>query len=78
VSPAHQRQGIGAALIKQFLQDLDEEECWVISSAEGKGLYEKLGWKLVCENKVDLKDFGWGEKPFVSYSLRREGKKSEV
>lgn len=47
VDPHHQRKGIGAKLLKSVIDisDGDEIPTFLIASAEGYGLYKKLGFE---------------------------------
>lgn len=76
ITPAYQRQGIGSALVKKFLEDLDGEECCVFASDAGRDLYEKFGFKVVQRGDVPLQDYLEGSEPFVNYALKKEGRKA--
>jgi predicted N-acetyltransferase YhbS len=74
VAKKHQRKGIGAALMKEFVKELDKTRspCYLRSSVMGKSLYERFGWKVVGVFNPDLKEFGW-EREYMSWLMRREG-----
>lgn len=76
IDPAYQRKGVGALLLKTWLADVDKEGpvVYVNATREGKGLYEKFGWRFVEELVNDL-DAG---KTSTSYSLVRAAKGKEV
>jgi ribosomal protein S18 acetylase RimI-like enzyme len=57
IHPEYQRMGIGKKLMESFMEDLEREGdgrgCVIVSSAAGRGLYERFGWESVsfCEYK---------------------------
>lgn len=55
VSPSHQKQGIGATLLRLVLQQSDEAKVptVLVSSAEGMALYRRLGFKELATWRVD-------------------------
>jgi len=80
LSNSHQRLGIGTLMINQWFKDIQIDAkhapAFVVSSANGKGLYEKFGWKVVKTIAVPLKDFGW-EEPYVNWCMVREARGKE-
>ncbi|KAL6717672.1 hypothetical protein ACLMJK_005587 [Lecanora helva] len=58
-----QRKGVGKMMLEEVVRRVDKEgvEAWIDASREGKGLYEKFGWREIGEVKVDLGEWG-GEK----------------
>ncbi|KAJ4326864.1 hypothetical protein N0V84_002690 [Fusarium piperis] len=61
-----QRRGVGSALM-QFGVDKADEEGWMAylnSSPEGKGLYEKFGFRVVDESEIP-------ELDIVQYHMKR-------
>jgi hypothetical protein len=75
VAVEHQRKGVGSALVKEFIKelDIDYSPCYLLASPQGKGLYEVLGWEVLGENRRDLTKFGW-RKENVSWFMKREGR----
>ncbi|KAG4434659.1 hypothetical protein IFR05_009864 [Cadophora sp. M221] len=75
VAPQYQRRGIGGQLLKAFL---DEVECrgvkdpvLVRASRDAKELYERFGWRIMREFKLDLR--GWGiYKAYVNFEMVRD------
>lgn len=62
IAPAHQRQGVGAALLRWGIDQSiaaaeqgRDEPCYLESSKPGKGLYLKQGYQVVEELHVE----GW-------------------
>lgn len=78
IAASHQRRGIGSLLLDKWFSDvkIDEKEApaFVVSSAYGKGLYEKYGWKEVKAIHVPLKDYGV-EEGYTTWCMIREPKK---
>ena len=70
VDPNFQRMGVGHRLLQWGLEKADREglECFIEASPEGKGLYEKFGWREVGFTDVVLRRWGWkveeGEEEF--------------
>jgi len=60
VKPGSQRMGVGKKLLEWGLRQCDEEniEVWIDASPEGKGLYEKVGWKEVGFLDTDFEPWG--------------------
>ncbi|KAH7336036.1 hypothetical protein BKA65DRAFT_26892 [Rhexocercosporidium sp. MPI-PUGE-AT-0058] len=75
VAPQYQRRGIGSRLLKAFLDDVEGrglgESVQVRASRDAKVLYERFGWRVVREFKLDLKD--WGRyKAYVNFEMTRD------
>ncbi|KAK1670993.1 acyl-CoA N-acyltransferase [Colletotrichum godetiae] len=62
VDPNHQRKGIGASLLKAVIDISDDEKIptFLVASAEGYGLYKKLGFEDLGTWTID-NDY-WSEK----------------
>ena len=60
VSPETQRRGVGTALLRAGIEETERRglQIYLDASPQGIGLYEKLGWKRVIKNTINLKDFG--------------------
>jgi len=73
VKPEHQKKGIGAALMKVFVDMLEKEKsgCYLRSTVVGKPLYVKLGWKVLSEYNQDLSEWGYAGDHW-SWYMRRE------
>jgi GNAT superfamily N-acetyltransferase len=69
IDPAYQRMGIGGKLLDWGLAKCDSEgrDCWIDATKEGKGLYEKFGWKEVSVITLELEKWG-GPKGSVYYN----------
>ena len=69
VDPAHQRKGVGAALVKWGTSRADDMgvEGVVESSPFGKGLYEKNGYVFVKDVVVQLPE-RWADRPKIRYA----------
>ncbi|KAF8864545.1 hypothetical protein BDZ45DRAFT_797223 [Acephala macrosclerotiorum] len=76
VSVNHQRKGIGAKLLDQWLKEVDADgrPVYIRASREGRGLYEKLGAKEVGISDTELGDFGVSV-PYRIWNMVREGKR---
>lgn len=74
VSPEHQGKGIGAAMMKYVTDVLDEKNspCLLRASVMGKPLYEKFGWKVLAAFERDFKEYGWEDKVYRNWYMRRE------
>ena len=74
VDPSFQRQGVGAALLQHVLaqKDMEGVPAWLEATAEGFGLYRKMGFKQCGEFAIELKEFG-GEGQFRNVRMIREG-----
>ena len=59
VDPAHQGQGIGAALVRWVEQQADAAgvSCWALSTPAAVGLYKRCGWAVREETGIDLDDW---------------------
>ncbi|MCJ1441263.1 MAG: hypothetical protein MMC23_001749 [Stictis urceolatum] len=79
VAPEAQRRGIGGKLLDEGLKVVDrrDEECFIDASPEGKGLYEKHGWREVTRVQVDLKEWGGTETAETVGLVRSKGGKGE-
>ncbi|KUJ23282.1 uncharacterized protein LY89DRAFT_177897 [Mollisia scopiformis] len=77
VSVEHQRQGIGAKMMQEWLKPIDEDgrPLYIFASVKGKGLYEKFGCKVVGTLNTNLKDFGVEQLPHPNFHMVRDGKK---
>lgn len=60
VLPDYQRQGIGAALVSDGLEDADHLHlpAWLEASRQGYGLYRKMGFAEVDQFTIDLAKYG--------------------
>jgi hypothetical protein len=63
-------------LIKRWLEDatvdISGKEAYLLSSAKGKGLYEKLGWKVKHELVTPLDEFVGKKEVYKNWSMVRE------
>jgi predicted N-acetyltransferase YhbS len=77
VLPDYQRQGIASSMITIFLEDVNKDNAgtFVRSSIVGRKLYERFGWKVLGELKIDLREFGM-EEMNVSFMMQRDSVKS--
>ena len=76
VAQEYQRQGIGTAMLRVVLEEVDKkgEKMFVNSSEAGKGLYEKFGCRssgLFGEFKIDLSKFCINT-PYITWDMMRE------
>lgn len=73
VDPKAQRRGVGGALLRAGLREVDRLgwKTWIDATAEGHGLYKKFGWVQVDEVTTDLKPYG-GEGDETTICLVRE------
>jgi len=63
IAENQQRKGVGTL-------DENREKSYLRASKEGKGLYEKFGWKQVGIFRPDLSEFGWAEEYETYYMVR--------
>jgi ribosomal protein S18 acetylase RimI-like enzyme len=60
IHPELQRMGIGKKLMETFMEDLEKEGdgrgCVIVSSAAGRGLYERFEWELVSFRTGECQD----------------------
>ncbi|CZR51764.1 uncharacterized protein PAC_01641 [Phialocephala subalpina] len=75
ISANHQRKGIGARMLGQWLKEIDEDGrgVYIFASKKGRRLYEKLGAKEVGILDTELGDFGVSV-PHRNFHMVREGK----
>ena len=79
VLPAHQRMGIGSAMLKHGLEELgaDKVAVWLITQMNGHALYEKFGFEKVESIDVDLSEYTGPYRGFGVYRnicmVRRPG-----
>ncbi|KAL2063635.1 hypothetical protein VTL71DRAFT_5440 [Oculimacula yallundae] len=73
IHPEFQRMGVGKRMLEWGLQLVDEEglETYIDASPEGKGLYEKMGWRTTNVIDVDLKKWGGKDEIETAYSMVR-------
>lgn len=68
-------------LIERWFKDANiyasGKDAYVLSSAKGKGLYERFGWKVVHERVVTLDEFVGKKMEYTNWSMLREAEKSE-
>jgi GNAT superfamily N-acetyltransferase len=81
VDPEWHRRGVGKALLEEVLKEVDRQglEAWLEASDKGKGLYEKLGWKVEMTFDADLSPWGGPKVQRIWCMLRKprvEGEKS--
>ncbi|KAH6716437.1 acyl-CoA N-acyltransferase [Leptodontidium sp. MPI-SDFR-AT-0119] len=62
VLPSYQRQGIGSTMLEKVLEIASFEKRGVFLKAtpKGKGLYEKNGFQVMAEARVNLKEYKQG------------------
>lgn len=75
VAPRYQRRGIGGQLLKAFIDEVEgrgvKEPVRVRASKDAKELYERFGWRMVREFKLDLRE--WGRyKVYVNFEMVRD------
>ena len=63
---------MGSTLLKLVLEESDKswEKMYVRSSAKGRGLYKKLGWKVTGTLNIDFKEFGL--ETYINWDMIRE------
>ncbi|KAG4412111.1 hypothetical protein IFR04_014760 [Cadophora malorum] len=73
IDPEFQRQGLGKQMLEWGLKLVDDEglETYIDASPEGKGLYERLGWKTINVLDVDLNKWGGKDEISTAYSMIR-------
>jgi predicted N-acetyltransferase YhbS len=74
VNPAYQKQGLGKMLLDWGLQKAREKgkRVFLLASPTGKRLYEKNGFTVFEEGKLDLAIFG-GEGEYTQSVIVWEG-----
>lgn len=79
VALAHQRRGIGTLLVQTFLHEMERlgkrEAISLRASKNAKALYEKFGWKVTNEYRLNLRDWG-RHSMYVEYGMVRLGSKT--
>ena len=74
VSTEAQRRGVGTALLRAGIEECEKKglPIYLDASPAGLGLYERLGWKRVVTNSVNLKDFGGADIVCPTVGLIRQ------
>ena len=80
VSPEAQRRGVGSALLREGLKEVDRRgwPAFIEASPFGLGLYKKFGWVETAKSTVNLKDFGGEDVECVAVGLVRPAGAKEV
>ncbi|WDL96430.1 GNAT family N-acetyltransferase [Alicyclobacillus sp. ALC3] len=76
VSPEHQRQGIGTAVVRRCLADVDPQaHVMLIATPQGRPVYESLGFRIVEQvhrYELDLASVADGRRSHVATALRQD------
>lgn len=73
MAPEAQRRGVGSALLREGLREVDRRgwQAFIEASPAGVGLYRKFGWEEKLKMTVNFKDFGGDDVEYVSVGLIR-------
>jgi GNAT superfamily N-acetyltransferase len=73
VAPEAQRRGVGSALLREGLKEVDRRglQAFIEASPAGLGLYKKFGWEEMVESTVNLRDYGGEDVDCVTVGLVR-------
>jgi predicted N-acetyltransferase YhbS len=73
VVPEVQRKGVGSALLREGLKEVDRKglPAFIEASPAGLGLYKKFGWEEMVESTVNLRDHGGEDVECVTVGLVR-------
>jgi GNAT superfamily N-acetyltransferase len=73
VVPEVQRRGVGSALLREGLKEVDRRglPAFIEASPAGLGLYKKFGWEEMLKTTVNLKDHGGEDVECVTVGLVR-------
>lgn len=73
VVPEVQRKGVGSALLREGLKEVDRRglPVFIEASPAGLGLYKKFGWEEMVESTVNLRDYGGEDVECVTVGLVR-------
>jgi GNAT superfamily N-acetyltransferase len=73
VVPEAQRKGVGSALLREGLKEVDRRGllAFIEASPAGLGLYKKFGWEEMVESTVNLRDYGGEDVECVTVGLVR-------
>ncbi|RFU24680.1 hypothetical protein B7463_g11657, partial [Scytalidium lignicola] len=77
VHPDYHRQGIGSLLLEWGIEEADKRgvKVWLTSTPQAIGVYQKKGWEIVNEHKVDLGKHGGSTIYKRARMVRRPKKK---
>ncbi|CZR68433.1 uncharacterized protein PAC_18332 [Phialocephala subalpina] len=79
VAPVYQRRGIGTLLLHTFIHEVErlgkQETINLRASKNARPLYEKFGWRVANEYRMNLRDWG-RHSMYVDYGMVRHGSKS--
>ncbi|KAI9056190.1 hypothetical protein LZ554_001118 [Drepanopeziza brunnea f. sp. 'monogermtubi'] len=78
VAPRYQRRGIGSLLLQAFLHTLADRDggdatICLRSSVTARTLYERFGWLVEREWRMDLGGWGRYHRAHVEFAMRRKG-----
>ena len=73
IVPEVQRRGIGSALLREGLKEVDRRgvSAFIEASPAGLGLYKKFGWEEMLKTTVNLKHYGGEDVECVTVGLVR-------
>jgi GNAT superfamily N-acetyltransferase len=73
ILPEAQRRGIGSALLREGLKEVDRRglPAFIEATPAGLGLYKKFGWEEMVKSKVKLKDYGGEDVECVTVGMIR-------
>jgi GNAT superfamily N-acetyltransferase len=80
VVPEMQRRGVGSALLREGLKEVDQRglPAFIEASPAGLGLYKKFGWEEMLKTTINLKDFGGDDVECVTVGLIRPAGAKEM
>jgi predicted N-acetyltransferase YhbS len=80
VVPEVQRKGVGSALLREGLKEVDRRglPAFIEASPAGLGLYKKFGWEEMVESTVNLRDYGGEDVECVTVGLVRHAGEKET
>lgn len=80
IMPEAQHRGVGSALLREGLKEVDRKgwPAFIEASPKGLGLYKKFGWEEKVKTTVNPKDFGGEDAECVTVGLVRPPGAKEI
>jgi GNAT superfamily N-acetyltransferase len=80
IMPEAQRRGVGSALLREGLKEVDRRglPAFIEAAPDGVGLYKKFGWEERVRTSVNLKDFGGEDVDCLTLGMVRPAGAKEI